>query len=439
MKNSMNARFKVLGLIAFATTIASGIPHAKAADPLPEWKRPLLNEANPTELDPDVLKYDLKDVPRTRAMNDPAKLEEAKKGKVKVITFRRPVGFDYEFALLVVDDRIERAFVVSTAKAGKTTINGSYRLVVPVAKDKDGKTRSWAWRKSNAYENSPMYWAVQIHGGYFVHSSPHYGNLGKPASMGCVRTSLPDAQLIFKLVAGDYKHEKNYAIVFDGQDKAQQKQAEPYLNQLLASSGMTVEDLKARLVQSRAEITVVSTGDLDYKLPSGAKVPAEAHVRPFANEVQAEETFPKCDGANCWDAFPRAKRSIVKLSEEVRTGKAPEIVTLKLKGDAFTLKKDGAVLLADVISDELRLQNAQNAIDMTITMSGVAGASKVHFCDKSADQCWTGRGPEAPGVRADYVYKLTTVLQYLKSPEDMYIMSSSGEAKIEAITIRFTK
>jgi hypothetical protein len=90
----------------------------------------------------------------------------------------------------------------------KSTPPGNYRLDA-LAYDKkfkqpDGKfvtaPVAFPWVRSEAYHNSQMYWALWIKGGYFIHSTPHYGELGRPASMGCIRQSFPDAQELFKLM-----------------------------------------------------------------------------------------------------------------------------------------------------------------------------------------------------------------------------------------------
>lgn len=95
-----------------------------------------------------------------------------------------------------------------TRMSMKTTPPGNYRLdAIPYEKNlrlADG-TRAkvpvaYPWIRSKTYGNSQMYWGLWIKGGYFIHSTPHYGELGAPASMGCIRQSFPDAQELFKLI-----------------------------------------------------------------------------------------------------------------------------------------------------------------------------------------------------------------------------------------------
>lgn len=95
-----------------------------------------------------------------------------------------------------------------TKMSFKTTPSGNYRLdpivyTHRVIKSDGTKIKipvAFPWIQSKTYGNSQMYWGLWIHGGYFIHSTPHYGELGRPASMGCIRQSFPDAQDLFKLL-----------------------------------------------------------------------------------------------------------------------------------------------------------------------------------------------------------------------------------------------
>jgi hypothetical protein len=56
-----------------------------------------------------------------------------------------------------------------------------------------------------------MFWGLNVVGGVLIHATPHYGELGRPASMGCIRQSLPDAMELFDLVAN--RHEGRKAAI----------------------------------------------------------------------------------------------------------------------------------------------------------------------------------------------------------------------------------
>lgn len=92
-----------------------------------------------------------------------------------------------------------------TKKSFKTTPPGAYRLdafaYTKKIKAEDGtverKLVANPWLRSRTYGNSQMFWGLWIKGGYLIHSTPHYGELGRPASMGCIRQSFPDAMELF--------------------------------------------------------------------------------------------------------------------------------------------------------------------------------------------------------------------------------------------------
>lgn len=78
---------------------------------------------------------------------------------------------------------------VSTARKGYSTPSGSYR---PQRLEK-----RWFSRK---YDNAPMHNAVFFHGGYAIHGTSHVGQLGRPASHGCIRLAPGNAAELFSLV-----------------------------------------------------------------------------------------------------------------------------------------------------------------------------------------------------------------------------------------------
>ena len=118
-----------------------------------------------------------------------------------------------EFAVISVDGVVRKAEIISGALEAyaeggyRTTPPGSYKLDILRYTKKipngDGTTRSAAvdypWIRSEKFGNSIMYWGLWIFGGYFIHSTTHYGHLGNRASMGCIRQAYPDAMELFKL------------------------------------------------------------------------------------------------------------------------------------------------------------------------------------------------------------------------------------------------
>jgi lipoprotein-anchoring transpeptidase ErfK/SrfK len=53
---------------------------------------------------------------------------------------------------------------------------------------------------SKKYDNAPMPNSIFFSGGYAIHATPHVGNLGRPASHGCVRLSPHNASYLYNIV-----------------------------------------------------------------------------------------------------------------------------------------------------------------------------------------------------------------------------------------------
>ena len=56
---------------------------------------------------------------------------------------------------------------------------------------------------SRNYDNAPMPHSIFFSGGYAIHATPHTGNLGRPASHGCVRLSPGNAATLYGIVSRD--------------------------------------------------------------------------------------------------------------------------------------------------------------------------------------------------------------------------------------------
>jgi len=235
-----------------------------------------------------------------------SELAEAARARIRLVTYRTPVSFNYEFTLLVVDRVIRRAFLVSTAAKDFEPILGIHRIEVPVARSKP-----WPWKTSIKYKNSPMYWGLVIDGGFYFHSSPHYGNLGRPASKGCIRASIPDAMEVFDVIVNGMPGVPAYSLIYEKTDLNADEPGARQLKQVLQDSGWTVEDLKGALKTSRKEIVSVSKGDLEYS----PGVAVDSHARPFSSQFRESAAFPCCSDANCWDFF-RKKRTTLLLKDQ---------------------------------------------------------------------------------------------------------------------------
>lgn len=88
-----------------------------------------------------------------------------------------------------VDGRVAHSWAVSTARAGYSTPSGSFRPI--------RMHRMWYSQK---YDLSPMPNAIFFSGGYAIHGTGAVGQLGRPASHGCVRLAPGNAAALYALV-----------------------------------------------------------------------------------------------------------------------------------------------------------------------------------------------------------------------------------------------
>jgi lipoprotein-anchoring transpeptidase ErfK/SrfK len=92
------------------------------------------------------------------------------------------------------DGHVVFRFVISTGRPGYETPAGHYKVI---SKTPNAWSRKWSvW----------MPWAMNWYGNYFIHQLPHYpgskenigaSQLGTPASHGCVRVNVGDAERLF--------------------------------------------------------------------------------------------------------------------------------------------------------------------------------------------------------------------------------------------------
>ncbi len=90
---------------------------------------------------------------------------------------------------------------VSTARKGYYTPTGTFH---PYSLQR--------MHYSKKYDNAPMPNSIFFSGGYAIHATPHTGNLGRPASHGCVRLHPSHAATLFEIVKAD-RHNTTIRIV----------------------------------------------------------------------------------------------------------------------------------------------------------------------------------------------------------------------------------
>ena len=417
---------KLKAVLCAMVLCSLGAVGAQAKPPL-AWEKPLVKEIYP-EADPKVIASDSQSH-GSGILNESASAlidkSVVSKAHVRVLVYRMPQDFDYEFALLVVDGKIQRAFVISSAMDGKEPILGTHRLVVP-----DLNGRPWPWRTSVKFFNSPMYWGLQVNGGYFIHSSPHYGNLGAPASMGCMRTSLPDAMEMFNLVANRFAGSASYIVINEKLKLSSNSDDAKALVSILDASGWTLDQLKTALQNSKNEIAAVSKGDLEFS----PGIPVDAHVRPFSDTVQNESAFPSCGGTNCWDFFKK-DRDIIRLKPNVLS-KNPEVDSFQGSSNALAIISGNQLKLSELLNGAIDSKDPFNINDIQITLKATSGALQVRVCDTLAKKCSRPRGPAA-GASGEFIYPMYQISEQLKSSAGLILDVQGGAGELQGITVRY--
>ena len=90
------------------------------------------------------------------------------------------------------DGELIDRWLVSTARKGYYTPTGnfhpySYQLM----------------HYSKKYDNAPMPHSIFFSGGFAIHATPHTGNLGRPASHGCIRLHPNNAAILYNMTKGE--------------------------------------------------------------------------------------------------------------------------------------------------------------------------------------------------------------------------------------------
>lgn len=99
-----------------------------------------------------------------------------------------------------IDGDVVANWPVSTARKGYYTPSGSWQpySLQPM-------------HYSKKYDNAPMPHSIFFTGGYAIHATPHTGNLGRPASHGCVRLSPHNASYLYSIVK-EHRNETTITI-----------------------------------------------------------------------------------------------------------------------------------------------------------------------------------------------------------------------------------
>jgi hypothetical protein len=207
--------------------------------------------------------------------------------RVEVDVFKRPQSLDgisRECMTVKVDGVVRDAYIISTARPGKHTIEGVFPANIERRRGRmNPDHKPYPWRRSYKYNNSPMFWGLHLSGGYWSHSTTHYGELGRPASMGCVRMTFPAAMELWDLVVNEVSGSAVVRIHGSGSSSA---------HQAFRGLGVNANWITARIDSDLADAHAETTGDYD----------GVGHAR-----VGQTLEFSSCEGADCFDYFGKTK------------------------------------------------------------------------------------------------------------------------------------
>lgn len=292
------SRWLALALGILAGTAVGAVSHAQTLDVEAELNRwdQLANEAPDTqdEATPEEIARAMKKDRKFRLKENKRSTQQGTT-RVQVDVFMRPVGLGItkEFMIVWKDGAVKDAFVVSTGKTGNPTIRGSFPLTVEYRAGKgagNSALKPYPYHVSAKYQNSPMYWGLNVKNGYWVHSTPHYGQLGRPASMGCVRTTFPAAMEVWDLITNDVDGSGRMTI------RGSATEAERVAQKVALDKALTQvskEWLIERIEKDLGDAHAITRGDYD----------GYGHAR--RGELNA--AFPKCDDKDCFAYFGRKK------------------------------------------------------------------------------------------------------------------------------------
>jgi lipoprotein-anchoring transpeptidase ErfK/SrfK len=118
-----------------------------------------------------------------------------------VITLKVDIDLATQRMTVKSEDEVLHVWPISSGRLGYSTPPGTYRP----------QWRARMWR-SRQYYGAPMPHAVFFHRGYAVHATYETGNLGRPASHGCIRLAPKNAAIFYNLV-GKHGMESTQIVV----------------------------------------------------------------------------------------------------------------------------------------------------------------------------------------------------------------------------------
>lgn len=233
----MNCRL----LMIFVTALGlNGCGNQTSSDPL---KTPVQHDfirefrdkkdsAEDLDLNPEDLAEELSNLVSDPEPTPIARVEP-RRSKIEIYVFKNPefetyfyydkskkvVGRKLTVLLMMVDGKLQTAAFTSTGDPNRRAFNQTKQQWVNGSETRNG-TYSIESQNihaiSNAYNRAEMNFASYILGtAIAIHQTgeDHYKDLGRKASMGCLRLNRAAAKEVFETIKASYELEKNYSAV----------------------------------------------------------------------------------------------------------------------------------------------------------------------------------------------------------------------------------
>lgn len=226
--------------------------------------------------------------------------------------FMAPQGINVqrEFVVIVVDGKIRRISLISTGRAGRPTAlyDGPAKFPYCYKGGKGCATNQkltgdpfsyapkglvpYPFIQSNHPEwpGATMYWGLHMTGGFWAHATPHASELGRPASGGCTRLSLPTAMEVWDAAVNEVKGSVHIKIYKPGSQEA-----------INAYNSLKIdrEVLRQQLDQDMADANRGVNRSGDYT----------GNVQPRIGQALV---IPKCANEDCFSFFAKKVNNLVK-------------------------------------------------------------------------------------------------------------------------------
>jgi lipoprotein-anchoring transpeptidase ErfK/SrfK len=301
--------------------------------------------------------------PKFRARSAKARFEKLANTEFLVVSEVDDRGFVHPIKANLISGAIESPLVeeirkgdelqygpdkkVLTQKNMISTPNGNFKLSVVqhahYLKSRDGTMTKdgdfdWPFRTSSRYGRSAMFWGLSIFGGYMIHSTPHTSQLGRPASMGCIRQSFPDAMELWDLLENHSEGRKAMVRIH----KMHSLEAYTRLREIVYDPTYDGSDPAFKLTDlQRQQIAIPSTGyDLKWlvgqlnlnfnrlhtymsKYGNVHKGVGFAWVDPV-KKVSPKPVFPMCKDKDCFAFWgdPLKQQALDQKNDAIRDAKS---------------------------------------------------------------------------------------------------------------------